>query len=43
MLWEVKKIIIIERKEKAHKNRRSIFIIDYNNGFKECQDLGPDE
>ena len=39
---EIKKLSTEKEMEDAHqKNRRSIFIIDYANEFKDCQDLDP--
>ena len=41
---EIEKLNSDEEKEKAHqKNRRSIFLIDYANGLKECEDIGPND
>lgn len=41
---EIEKLITEKEKDDAHqKNRRSIFIIDYAIGFKECQDLDLDD
>lgn len=39
---EIEKLDSSEKKDAAHKiNRRSLFNIDYPNGFKDCQEINP--